>query len=199
MLIAVKNNLEAYIVDTDSCLEILWVALRLPPRVTCIIGVCYRPPDASGEFPEFLNESLTFIQNKWPSSSIFLAGDFNYPAIEWHSYRPIGSSKKRECQSFLDVLSSFDLHQVVSDCTRGNSLLDLVLTTEPNSVSVTVLDGVSDHSILHCELICECKTRDNTKKIIFDYARANVDMLIGDLSSFFRLILCNPSICAMQT
>lgn len=115
---------------------------------------------------------------------IFLAGDFNYPNIEWKSCRPLDGTRKRECQHFLDVLSSFDLHQIVSVPTRNDSLLDLILTTEPNNVSINVLDGVSDHNILHCEFVCALQKRENRAKVIFDYNRANVDELIIDLSAF---------------
>lgn len=51
------QGLDAYIVHTYSCLEILWAAFCLPPCVTCVTGVCYCPPDYSDKFPEFLNES----------------------------------------------------------------------------------------------------------------------------------------------
>lgn len=82
------------------------------------------------------------------------------------------------------MLSSFDLHQIVSVPTRNDSLLDLILTTEPNNASVNVLDGVSDHNILHCEFVCALQKRENKAKVIFDYNRANVDGLIIDLSAF---------------
>lgn len=184
VLVAVKNSLEACVIETNSCLEILWIALCLPARTTCVIGVCYRPPDSSHEFPDYLNESLSFVQDKYPTSPIFLAGDFNYPNIEWQSCRPLDGTRKRECQYFLDVLSSFDLHQIVSAPTRNDSLLDLILTTEPNNVSVNVLDGISDHNILHCAFVCALQKRENRAKVIFDYNRANVDGLITDLSAF---------------
>lgn len=43
VMIAVKKNLQARLVDTFSSIEILCVIFRLSASVSCAVGVCYRP------------------------------------------------------------------------------------------------------------------------------------------------------------
>lgn len=101
VVVAVKNRFRARVVPTSSDIEILWVLIEMCPSVTCAVGVCYRPPDSPQEFVENLNDSLSAIQDKYPSSPIILGGDFNYPAIDWQSYTPLGGTRKKECKEFF--------------------------------------------------------------------------------------------------
>lgn len=119
-----------------------------------------------------------------PTSPIILAGDFNYPAINWQTCTPQGCAKKSECREFLDVLSLFDLHQMVCKPTRGISILDLVLTTEPENMLVQVLECISDHNVVHCEYLLKKSEPEKATKTIFDYSRANVEAILEELPSF---------------
>lgn len=54
-------------------------------------------------------------------SPILLAEDFNDPNIDWRACMAVSGTRKREFQSFLDVLSLFSLIQMVSVPTRSES------------------------------------------------------------------------------
>lgn len=184
VMIAVKSHFKAQLLDTDAHLEILWIVLQLSAGETCIVGVCYRPPDASIEFVDNLNDSLSFVQCKHPTSPIILAGDFNYPGIDWRTCTPTGGTRRNECIDFLDTLSLFNMTQMVSVPTRGSSVLDLVLTTEPENMRVHVLDCISDHNVLHCEAMIKVVKPEKQMKVLYDYKRADVLNILSDLSSF---------------
>lgn len=68
--------------------------------------------------------------------------------------------------------------------TRGSSILDLVLTTEPENMLVHVLECISDHNVVHCEYLLEKSKPKKATKTIFDYSRANVEAILEELSSF---------------
>lgn len=80
--IATRNCISSSFIPVDSVLEILWVTIRIGfPR--CFVGICSRPPDSHAEFIDHLTETVDNVQSKFSNMSILLAGDFNYPGIDW--------------------------------------------------------------------------------------------------------------------
>ena len=77
------------------------------------MGVLYNPPDKSAQEQRdtinYLIESLDHARNKFPDCGIVLLGDFNNLNIS-------------------DLLTSHDLSQILSEPTRGSTILDLVIT-----------------------------------------------------------------------
>ena len=77
-------------------------------------------------------------------------GDFNYPDIDWTTYstdQPPSSGTFR----FLETVDDGFYTQHVNSPTRGNSVLDLILSHDPDlvsNVSVTYNLGNSDHQIV---------------------------------------------------
>ena len=119
-------------------MEVLWVWLRskrLPRGVpSVIIGTIYHPPNADdSEMLDYLFTTLTIIEGQYPGCGIFLAGDF----------------------SRLDVSrlsTQFRMIQLVCSPTRGDRILDLILTNLPqlydrNSVKILPQFGLSDHNV----------------------------------------------------
>jgi len=73
-------------------------------------------------------------------------GDFNYRGINWEMLTSDGEGRE-----FLKTTLELNLTQLVNKPTRGNSILDLVLTSCPESVeSISHLGklGKSNHDIL---------------------------------------------------
>ena len=78
----------------------------------------------------------------WPC---FVVGDFNAPAIDW-SHLSVSSSGADI--HLLNFAIDNGFTQIVNYATRKRSILDLVLTNEPNTVFDVVVGhpfGVSDH------------------------------------------------------
>ncbi len=98
-------------------MEVLWVWLRpkrLPRGVPCvIIGTIYHPPNADDrEMLDYLSTTLTIIEGQYPDCGIFLAGDFNRLNVSRLS-------------------TQFKIKQLVRSPTRGDRILDLILTNLP--------------------------------------------------------------------
>lgn len=150
-----------------------------------VFGICYRPPDSPNSFCSLLERALTKVKEKLPDASIFLFGDFNYPSISWPLLSTPNASPTNEANQFIHLTLDFNLHQVISCPTRGNSTLDLLLTTNPDDVnSVTVLPGISDHSVLHICLSLPLIKKSPETKTITDYKRGNYDAINMGLAQF---------------
>jgi hypothetical protein len=79
----------------------------------------------------------------------------------------------------------FGLHQYVSEPTRGNNILDLVLCNNPSVISdISVLCpfSTSDHNVVSLN-ICVLPTPSASEKFYYDFNHADFDNLNAYLSS----------------
>ena len=114
-----------WILKTLSCLESLCTMVTITVFVF-VHFIAHLPP-----LILYCNSYLFFLQNLSPSlySNFVLIGDFNVNLLDTMLYH-----------SLHDILSSFNLLQVVEETTCGTaSLIDLVLMSKPSSLQ-------------HCEL-----------------------------------------------
>ena len=75
-------------------------------------------------------------------------GDFNYKDINWQTHQ----ASEPIAQKFLDCLEDSFLTQHVTQPTRDNSVLDLVITDKPGMIDHVGVYGhfsTSDHNILY--------------------------------------------------
>ena len=114
--IYIKDSIKVSFLDTlpISSLEVLWVKLRptrLPRGIHSIIaGTVHHPPNAdNAEMLTYLMETLSFIESNYANCGIIIPGDFNHLNV-----------KRLE--------NHFKLKQIVKFPTRGENILDLVLT-----------------------------------------------------------------------
>ena len=91
---------------------------------TCRVVVVYRAPD-DNSMPAIADQLSSLLDVKGPC---IIAGDFNGSNINWLSLE--GPSEPTH-ELFLKFCMSHGLVQAVSVPTRGNNILDLVLTNEP--------------------------------------------------------------------
>lgn len=190
VLIAVRNTLQSSIIRHDNILEMIWVCLHNASG-KLVFGVCYRPPDSHVSFPDSLRHELTIMRNEYPKAPIFLFGDFNYPQINWSLLSTLSSTPANEQKLFLELTLDFNLQQVITSPTRGDNILDLLLTSHPDDVkSITVLPGLSDHNLVHISMTLPLKKKSPTSKLIKDYKRADFDAMNNDLEKFFDNFRC---------
>lgn len=126
----------------DPDIEALWVWLRpsrLPRGVPCIIaGVIYHPYfndiNKDAVLVNYLSATLTALEGQYPGCGFLVGGDFNRLNIR-------------------RLTSQFQLKQLVDKPTRGDQILDLVLTNLPqlyeaNAVQIFPPFGLSDHNVV---------------------------------------------------
>ena len=150
VLLAVKEGIRCQRrLDLETDCEILWCELNLNsnPGLSYFVGVFYRPPDTD---LIYLTELTNSLEKLPPSCKILLLGDFNLPNIEWTLVSPLQQDSLSDY--FCDyIVNYFGLSQLVKTPTRGNALLDLVLTNTPENISSIDIDcglGNSDHNII---------------------------------------------------
>ena len=102
---------------------------------------CYRPPNDRGFLKNF-EQMLSSLDTNDYYTVIFL-GDFNYPAIRWIDESGFSNSVSGEDNDFVKLLMDNYIYQLVEVPTRGDKILDLVLTYTPLGITSVEL-GYSD-------------------------------------------------------
>ena len=125
---------------------------------TVKIGIItiYRPPQASKEsFSKLLSWIKTFVAElENEKYQIILAGDFNFPFINWNSGsvdKCVGRDMQSSAENFLNFLWDSLLEQYVHVPTRALNILDLFVTNNQflvTNVSTVEYTALSDHKLI---------------------------------------------------
>ena len=106
---------------------------------------------------EQLNLSLQGLNRS--NATVWLAGDFNAPHIDWSIPGIIqGSPQAAIHEELLTVIQDNGLENVVLEPTRGKNILDLFLTNHPSKVNwVEIMPQISNHSTVFVEVNLKAK------------------------------------------
>jgi len=128
------------------------------------VGVYYRPPDQGKPTDKafFLQ-----LQEALCSQSLVLLGDFSHPNICWKSSKVSGGQSRR----FLECTEDNFFSQVVDTPTRGDAILDLMLTSASELISGIKTGGslgCSDHAMVEFTVLGDMgKTRSIVRNLNF--------------------------------
>jgi len=147
---------------TTSLCELAACKIQLdagPPLIVCSV---YRPPNVEAIFLENLCAVLRDIVECNPDSVVWIAGDANFPNIDWNSYSIIGYNYPTHlCETFLSFIQDCGLTQTVNFVTRSENTLHIFLN-RPSLVSCfKPLAGISDHDIVFVESTVEAQRSSN--------------------------------------
>lgn len=164
-----KNN------QFDTGLEQLWLKIKINKHK---VGLCvvYKQPGVNVNcFDEFCNV-LEGIYNE--VDSIIILGDININLLK----------KNNESNYFQNILTNFNLNQIVKDPTRiskeGESLIDVVCVS--NHLKINLCENiemydVTDHMMVSCVVsINECFTDENGKKFFRNYSNFNYNLFSNE-------------------
>ena len=123
----------------DVRFETLWLYLRPHKLFRCfsclVVCIVYHPPSSDNNaLIEHLTTKLDVAFSMHPNAGIILAGDFNRCPVS-------------------TILRHFTLKQIVKQPTRGNAILDLILTNMSNFCNTPLVlppIGLSDHNSVLC-------------------------------------------------
>ena len=104
-----------------------------------LILCVYIPPNVCTDVFLIYIECMKWILSADISTTSLVFGDFNLPLITWSN--PCAYSNTKESE-FVKFCECFGLHQVNEFPTRGQSLLDLILTNDPLIMSEINLKSV---------------------------------------------------------
>ena len=163
IILYVENELSAHCIDMGSGstsaveYQILFVDVW-----NLIIVTVYRPECSFDEFSKVLKCASSAIESRGtPTPNVIITGDFNFPNINWNELSVRGASRsmveKRQALMLLEFMEEQCLVQVVDKPTRGNNILDLILTNNEDLLFAIEVDdlGLSDHRMLRATLRLE--------------------------------------------
>ena len=176
VLLAVKSSRK---VNFNTNLELITIELTSGSNMKYLLCCCYKSQQfVSREWIEMFN---LFLGNCcFQYSNMLICGDFNLPNINWES--PELTTGVDEIQ-FSELLYDFHLTQLNTFPTRGNNLLDLVITNVPSQVvNISVLSPaesglITDHSVITFNLKTSVKAVPKVKRTVFDYRKGNFNGL----------------------
>ena len=187
VLLYVKDHLhpQEIIKPHISNIDIKYVQIRSGSE-KLILGLVYRPPAQNSNINSELFEQISDICNL---NNAVIFGDFNLPVTEWGG--TLNSHSGHELYS--NILES-SLCQHIREPTRGQNILDIVLTTDDNQISNVDIGpefSTSDHRTLSFN-IDFTTTQQNNHENVPDFQRADFEKLRGilkntDWSEIYRI------------
>ena len=182
VLLYVKEDfiVEELTSELDKENESVWVRISTGNGTgeSVVIGVCYKSPSALKEEVESLYESIKRFTNK---SHCLVMGDFNYGDIDWGLMQSGCIGK-----DFMDLIHDQYLTQHVEKGTRGQTILDLVISSEPDMVEdLEVVNPVanSDHCAVVWRLVVKTEM-DYSSIVAYDYNKGRYEELIDDMGEW---------------
>ena len=133
-----------------------------------LIGLWYRPPRSELDHITTLAAEM----NKFLPMCVgcILIGDMNVWHKRWLRHSP---STSPEGRCLHDICADFGLQQVVRQPTRGENLLDLVLTSCPQDVKVKILPQIADHAGVLAQVRRQPVINNIVIRQVWDFSKAD--------------------------
>ena len=151
----IHNAYEIKLEKEAECEEAVWCNI-VTGNSTLTVGLVYRSPNISIEENEKIHNAIKEVSKR----DCIIMGDFNHGHIQWTFLQSTG----REDQEFLNLVQDTFLSQHVLEATRGENVLDIVLSSQKEFVdNVKICEplGCSDHNQIH--FIIKVKGERNRK------------------------------------
>ena len=144
-----------------------------------LVGNWYRPPDDDGSSMQNLGSELERLRED--CVGVILIGDVNIHHRRWLRHSSQGNTPLGE--RLWSICRENSLKQVVTKPTRGDNLLDLVLTDVSALLKVQVLPELSDHRIVSIDLEVVVARSQAYSREVWDFKRAQWDSLRSALTA----------------
>ncbi len=155
-------------VRESATLELTWHTLHADVG-PLLLGVWYRPP-RRGEI-EAIQQFDRELEGFEDHIGSIIVGDMNVHNEDWLTHSNGVSPEGRELEA---VCAAHGLQQLVTEPTRGDYLLDLVLTDINQGLSCSVVPGVldRDHRGVIVEANISIPSAEATSRECFDFGKA---------------------------
>ena len=158
VILYIKESIQAYEIKLEKqaeCEEAAWFNI-VTGNSTLTVGLVYRSPNISTDENEKIQNAIKEVSKR----DCIITGDFNHGRIQWKSQQSTGS----EDQKFLNLGQDSFLTQHVLEPTRGENVLDIVLSSQKEFIdNVRICEplGCSDHNQIY--FIIKVKGEQNRK------------------------------------
>ena len=119
------------------------------------------------------------------NKNVTIFGDFNLPGINWLDEPPLAENELPST-ALVELVSSWDMTQVVCEPSRGENWLNLFITTTPsayNKCRVHASVASPDHNLISCVINIPQRIRPNCPKCVFTQKHINYVLLQLKLES----------------
>ena len=144
-----------------------------------LVCLWYRRPDYS-EISSIQRFDQEFAQHLGQCVAAVCVGDFNVHNTEWLRF---SSSTTPEGRELENVCCTNGLRQHVREPTRGDYLLDLVLSNFASGLTVKVVPGIhdNDHRAVIVRIKVHIPASNPVRRAVFDFRAANWEALHAEL------------------
>ena len=159
--------------------------------LNCITAAVYRPPDCpNSSFMDTLNNLQAFIDDiQEGNPDIYITGDFNLPNQNWNTMTTdssLGKIGREAAEILLEFMSRNFLSQIIHCPTRGQNILDLVLTNRVQYICEAKSEEtcLSDHNLVSVVLAYDARRNENYghyMKEMEDFSFFNLNLQKADL------------------
>lgn len=182
VFILIDSSIRSSQIDVDAGVsEVVLCKLELPNRIALTVCSFYRPPNASPDVLTRLQSAIDEVH----SDTVVIGGDFNLPDLKWDASNT--ATVTGICNTeMMNMVNLHALHQLVLTPTRGNNILDLLLTNRPELVQSTlVIPGISDHhAVVSTMSLAYVKTKNHANRKLYNYKKANFDCINQALQAY---------------
>ena len=188
VLIGIKDDIIADKLEIDHQNELVAVKITTVRKNPLIIISAYRPTNKDEVYISSLCDTISDITHSNPTATIWCAGDFNVPDIDWKtdsatSVRyPLAISER-----VLNLVHECNFEQMVDFPTREDNTLDLFMTNRPSLINrCEPIPGVSDHEIVYVDSEVLAKRQKPIRRKIYLWSKADFDKVRADINEFSR-------------
>ena len=144
-----------------------------------LLGIWYRPPDASDVHTTSLAAELQRLSHGMVGTVV--VGDMNIHHARWLRF---SNGNTGIGQVLQDICAAEGITQCVHQPTRGDYLLDLVLSDMPDCTATSVLPPITDHRVVLTKVMVDQPTQRVIDRHVWHFRQANW----AQLRRAFRLV-----------
>ena len=145
-----------------------------------LLGVWYRPPGPETASVETLEEE--WLRLSEGAVGTLLVGDLNVHHLRWLTHSSTATPTTPAGKELCSFCAAHGLKERVGALTRGEHLLDLVLTDFPEAVHCTVQPMLADHSLVLARVLLEVPKEVTVERERWLFDKANWKALKAELT-----------------
>ena len=190
VLIAVKSNIEASVkrVSMRKGAEIVSIELKFGSN-KLILCTVYRVGTLQEQNHDSIMNSFKSFYGGRTHKDVVIIGDFNLNSVTWPLTEEVHNMANRIDKMFIDSFAEFGLQQCLESPTHNKGkVLDLLLTSNSALINDLKVHGggeicKSDHYPISLSINTKFKFKEQPKRKVYNFKKANWDRLNSDINS----------------
>ena len=191
VMLCINKSYNSELIFKSEKTESIYCKINQKGKKPTILACCYRPPINNLDYTLQVCQELAEIKSKYKKSNLLVGGDFNLPDINWESESIDRSQYLNSINtSFMDTFKDLGLSQIIKTPTRGDSILDLFLTSNENLIcDYSVGSGIGDHDFVTVGTSLHLQHKKPTRRTIHLWNKVKLDKIKEDARNFNNLFM----------